>query len=59
MAKDVSTGKRTTIYDANEALSGMKAPTVKDREVNKFEFEFEISKYVGHHGFKKFCVHAV
>ncbi|CAA0842211.1 Oxysterol-binding protein-related protein 4B [Striga hermonthica] len=31
-AKDVSTGKTTIIYDANEALSGLKTPVVKDPE---------------------------
>ncbi|KAH6798966.1 hypothetical protein C2S51_035450 [Perilla frutescens var. frutescens] len=30
MAKDVSTGKSRTIYDAKEALSGLKTPVVKD-----------------------------
>lgn len=31
--KDVSTGRTRTIYDAKEALSGMKPPIVKDLKV--------------------------
>lgn len=47
-AKDVSTGKSTTIYDAKEVLSGLKTPTVKDPKVNYmhavlFSSEFESS----------------
>lgn len=35
--KDVLTGKTRTIYDAKEALSGMKAPIVKDPKVQFHE----------------------
>lgn len=39
MVKDVSTGKTTTIYNAKEALSGLKTPIVKDPKVTqKFQF---------------------
>lgn len=40
--KDVSSGKETVIYNAKEAISGLKAPIVTDPKVTNIYLDLQI-----------------